>query len=45
MVFVISNRTILKDYLDEFTIFSLIISALGHDIDHPARTNMFEVNA
>lgn len=33
------------DYLNQVEMMAILVSALCHDIDHPGRTNTFEINA
>lgn len=33
------------ELIDNFAQFTLILSALCHDVDHTGRTNIFEINS
>ena len=41
----IGCRTKAINYLNDIREFSLLFSGLCHDVNHTARTNMFEVNS
>eukprot|EP01041_Mallomonas_annulata_P007094 gene7094-14430_t len=39
------NSTNAKEYIPSHLLFALLISAVAHDIGHPGKTNMFEINS
>ena len=43
--YMIGCNTRASKYLNDLDEFSLLFSALVHDTDHTAKTNMFEVNS
>ena len=39
------KNKVVNKLLDEFELFSLLLSGLCHDIDHTGRTNLFEIKS
>ena len=43
MCYIIVKKTDIRDYIDDVDVLSLLIGALGHDVDHPGVNNIFFV--
>ncbi|KRX00205.1 hypothetical protein PPERSA_10704 [Pseudocohnilembus persalinus] len=41
----LATTTVLKNYLSDLQIFCVVFSGLCHDVNHTARTNIYEVNS